>query len=123
MAIRTLSNHKTVHSCCNCYDCRAFSSTGAIEGAYAIATNNLLDLSEGQLVDCVTGSNGCDGGWMTAAFSDIIARGGIEQTSAYGAYAATRGTCRFDASAVSVVLSGYTDVPLNDENALLQVRQ
>lgn len=59
---------------------------------------------------------------MTAAFADVISRGGIEATSAYGAYQPSQRICAFDASKVSVVLSGYTDLPANDENALLQVR-
>ena len=51
-----------------CGSCWAFSSTGALEGAYAIATGTLLSFSEQQLVDCTTvaagyGNYGCGGGW------------------------------------------------------------
>mmetsp|Transcript_3825 Transcript_3825/g.2547 ORF Transcript_3825/g.2547 Transcript_3825/m.2547 type:complete len:94 (+) Transcript_3825:304-585(+) len=54
-----------------CGSCWAFSSTGALEGAYAIATGELLALAEQQLVDCAGityGNMGCNGGRQGNAF-------------------------------------------------------
>jgi C1A family cysteine protease len=75
-----------------CGSCWAFSSTGAAEGAWAISTGKLLDLSEQQVVDCATGisygSYGCNGGQMTGAFKYMISNGQCSESS----YPYTSGT-------------------------------
>ncbi|RLO12477.1 hypothetical protein DYB28_014948, partial [Aphanomyces astaci] len=45
-----------------CGSCWAFASIGTVETAHCIATGELLDLSEQQLVSCDKTNNGCNGG-------------------------------------------------------------
>lgn len=102
-----------------CGSCWTFSTTGAVEGAFQIAGNTLLSLSEQQLVSCDTGGHGCQGGSMEQAFewvesNPLCSEAAYPYTSRGGEAAACQSSC-----AGQVVVQSFADVPANDENALL----
>ena len=63
-----------------------------METAWAIKNGSLLDLSEQNLVSCVTGSRGCQGGYPPYALA-FERSTGIASEFAYP-YTATNGTCK-----------------------------
>jgi C1A family cysteine protease len=117
---RTKSAVTPVKNQGNCGACWAFSVTGAIEGAYAIATGALRSLSEQQLIDCSTstGNGGCHGGNQANAFTYAISNKGLDSEKEY-TYDGSDDPCWTAAAkrAVATVDSSVA-VPPNDEAAL-----
>jgi len=103
----------------HCGSCWAFSSTGSIEGGMFVATGKLISLSEEDLVQCDHNQDhGCRGGWMDHAF-EWVAQNGISTESSYPytSGGGATGTCK-SGRTPAVTLTGHTDVPSGDENAL-----
>jgi hypothetical protein len=90
-----------------------------VEGINAIVTQDLVSLSEQELVDCDKEQDqGCSGGLMDNAFAFIKENGGIDTEDDYP-YTAQDGTCiKAKRNRRVVTIDGYEDVPENDENAL-----
>eukprot|EP00922_Rhytidocystis_sp_ex-Travisia-forbesii_P024530 GHVS01036022.1.p1 GENE.GHVS01036022.1~~GHVS01036022.1.p1 ORF type:complete len:565 (+),score=112.51 GHVS01036022.1:244-1695(+) len=103
-----------------CGSCWAFSTTGALEGAYCAQENGkLLDLSEQQLVDCgkPEGNMGCDGGEMDDGFQYVIDNKGICSEKDYP-YKAAVGKCIAHQCKNVLHIKGFKDVPVNNELAM-----
>jgi len=96
-----------------CGSCWAFSATGSIEGAYAIANKKLVSFSEQQLVDCSTdqGNMGCNGGLMDYAFT--YAESAKLETESDYPYTAMDGDCDYQATKGKLELKGFQDVTPN----------
>jgi cathepsin L len=103
-----------------CGSCWAFSTVQAAEGCYAAKKGKLYNLSEQNLVDCVTGCDGCDGGLMTEAFSYIAKQqdGAIMSESDYP-YVAYDQSCKYVASkGVKLGIKGYKEIAHGSESDL-----
>ncbi|XP_073133740.1 senescence-specific cysteine protease SAG39-like [Henckelia pumila] len=103
---------------CGC--CWAFSAVAATEGINGIKTGKLVSLSEQELVDCdIKNNEGCDGGLMNEAFEFIIHQG--LSTEANYPYRGENGMCNRKKESWRVAkITGYENVPSEDESALLK---
>ena len=92
----------------HCGSCWAFSTTGAVEGAWMLAGNTLQSFSEQQLVDCSKQNNGCNGGLMDYAFR-YIETAPLELESSYP-YTGKDGMCEYTKSKGVGKVVSYKDV-------------
>jgi len=102
-----------------CGSCWAFSTTGAMESAYAVKNNinATTVISEQAIVDCSTGcapedgqsvcNQGCNGGWPWTALVDVMSFGGLPTEADYP-YTAADGTCVVKTKKVILKPSNYT---------------
>uniref|UniRef100_A0A7N0UW85 Cysteine protease n=1 Tax=Kalanchoe fedtschenkoi TaxID=63787 RepID=A0A7N0UW85_KALFE len=103
----------------HCGSCWTFSTTGALEAAYAQAFGKGISLSEQQLVDCARAFNnfGCNGGLPSQAFEYIKYNGGLETEEAYP-YTGNDGSCKFSSENVGVKVIDSVNITQGAEDEL-----
>lgn len=103
-----------------CGSCWTFSTTGAIESHYMIATGEQESFSEQQLIDCPDATkydvHGCNGGLPSLAFN-FIKDFGLETENDYS-YQARDASCKYDQSKFRVVIDGAYEITEGDEDQL-----
>jgi len=102
----------------SCGSCWAFSTTGNVEGQWFVKKNELVSLSEQELVDCDSEDHGCNGGLPENAYDAIIKLGGLETEDEYP-YDAHDDACSFDRSKARVYVNGSVELP-QDEHKLAE---
>ncbi|CAK9138506.1 unnamed protein product [Ilex paraguariensis] len=103
----------------HCGSCWTFSTTGALEAAYAQAFGRQISLSEQQLVDCAGAFNnfGCNGGLPSQAFEYVKYNGGLDTEQAYP-YTGIDGTCKFSSENIGVQVRDSVNITLGAEEEL-----
>jgi len=103
-----------------CGSCWAFSSTGAIEGAWFLSKGKLVSLSEQNLMDCskAEGNQSCEGGLMDDAFEYVIKKG-ICAESAYPYEEKDETKCKTCTAVANI--SSYKDIAQTEADLLKAV--
>jgi C1A family cysteine protease len=101
----------------SCLSSYAFSTTGAVEGFYAINTGTLRNFSEQQIIDC-SANAGCVDGTVPLSLQYIINHDGIATEATYP-YTAVQGSCK-SVLEVIVDVNNYIQVPAKNEIALAE---
>lgn len=103
----------------HCGSCWTFSTTGALEAAYAQAFRKNISLSEQQLVDCAGKFNnfGCNGGLPSQAFEYIKYNGGLDTEDSYP-YTGVDGSCKYSSENAGVQVVASVNITLGAEDEL-----
>jgi len=100
-------------SCGSCWD---FAAVAALEAIYKIQRQIEYDLSEQQILSCVSYGWGCGGGWMADAYEHFRDFGAIQEGD-MPYEADDEVPCTEQASQVVANIDGWTSIP-NDVNSL-----
>nr|ABQ23397.1 cathepsin L [Trypanosoma carassii] len=105
----------------HCGSCWTFSTTGNIEGQWAVAGNELTNLSEQMLVSCDARDYGCSGGLMDNAFEWIVNQNDgfvfTEESYPYASGSGDAPLCDVGGRKVGATIKGHVGLP-NDEEKM-----
>ncbi|KAK2195361.1 bifunctional Cysteine peptidase [Babesia duncani] len=90
----------------SCGSCWAFATVGVIESYFKQMTGSVVSLSEQQLVDCVSESNGCSGGDPFFAFT-YAKKNGLYNSFVYR-YQAVDGACLDNLNGNKYIIPSFT---------------
>jgi C1A family cysteine protease len=99
-----------------CGSCWAFATAATIESAYLIKFNQLVTLSEQNLLDCAYAQNTCAGGYVYKAM-EYARDNGLERDSDYR-YEMRRGTCRNNGGTYHARISGYERLYMQQDEVI-----
>lgn len=94
-----------------CGSCYAFSVIGALEGQHYRASNELISLSEQNIIDCsgTFGNLGCWGGWMVNTYRYIINNEYVNTENDYPYKGATQ-PCQYDVKKRGVSMKNFVEI-------------
>jgi len=98
-----------------CGSCWSFATIANIEGQNYLQNNELISLSEQELVDCSVSDSGCQGGLPQRAFEDLIDnQAGLELESAYP-YSAVQHRCNAVKSKERVFIDSWVPIAKSED--------
>lgn len=98
-----------------CGSCWSFATVASIEGSNYLTNNQLVSLSEQELVDCSVSDNGCQGGLPSRAYEDLLEnKAGLELENAYP-YSAVQKGCKADTSLEKVFIDSWVPVAKSED--------
>eukprot|EP01125_Pyxidicula_operculata_P003741 TRINITY_DN149_c0_g3_i1.p2 TRINITY_DN149_c0_g3~~TRINITY_DN149_c0_g3_i1.p2 ORF type:complete len:370 (-),score=85.08 TRINITY_DN149_c0_g3_i1:51-1160(-) len=111
-----------------CGSCWSFATAETLESHWAMATGQLTDLSEQQVLDCTPnpndcgGTGGCEGGTAELGFAQIQQLGGLstQWTYPYQSYFGSNFECRLSSNTPPLAtVTGYINLPSNQYSPVL----
>jgi len=113
-----------------CGSCWSLGTAETVESHWALATGELMALSQQQILDCTPnpnqcgGQGGCSGGTAELAYAQIMSMGGLttEWTYPYVSYFGSNAQCKFvfNTTRPFAKISNYVDLPPNEYLPVLQ---
>jgi len=98
----------------HCGGCWAFAAVASAESAHKKRSGKLLSLSEQQILDCTTNSNGCNGGNADNGFQFVLNNGGMSSESGYPFVLPDGGHHDCRAAYRDATFSAYQNLPQNE---------